>query len=127
MFIGALSELEYTSLWKKYRPAVLKLMKEASNSPQEYTFQSHEFKDINPKQKGGYTFTLTFFEGKATNLIKESVIAKALLMILQRSDTAVELSGKNVYELTMDKQFVLHVSQEEAPLEEEQEEEKEDQ
>lgn len=113
-----MTEHEYSQLWKKYRPAVLKLMIDSTEAPQEYKFQSHEFKDINPKLKGGYTFTLKFFEGKAANLIKESIIAKSLLLVLQSSNTAVELSEKNIYEISMDKQFVMHISCEETSSDE---------
>lgn len=111
----------YTLLWNKYRPAIVKLMSDAQEKPQEYKFQPHEFKDVNPKEKGGYSFTMEVFQGKAQNNIKGSVVAQDLLLIIQKSGRALELLNTAKYEFVLDKQFVLTVSQE--PVVEEVEEE----
>ena len=88
----ATSPQTYTYLWSKYRPAVLKLMVDAVDGPQEYKFLDHEFKSVNAKEKGGYAFVLQLYQGKAANSIKTSVVAKDLLIILQQSRRALELS-----------------------------------
>lgn len=116
----------YTYLWKKYRPAIVKLMVDAENEPQQYQFIQHEFKDINPKEKGGHAFTLETFKGKALNNIKPSVVAQDLLLTLQNSGRAMELMETATYEFVMDKQLLLHitkVAQEEIIEEQEVEEE----
>ncbi|NJN26963.1 MAG: hypothetical protein HC819_13780 [Cyclobacteriaceae bacterium] len=109
---------KYTFLWSKYRPALLRFMIDAEAEPQEYQFLDHEFKSINAKEKGGYSFVLRVFQGKAINDIKSSALAKDLLSVLQKSRKAVELMDQSVYEFTMNKQFMLEVKQEEAPVEE---------
>lgn len=114
----------YAHLWSKYRPAVLKFMIDAEGGPQEYKLYGHEFKAINPKEKGGYSFVLSVYQGKAVgNDIKKSVIAQGLLAMLQRSNKANELLETAVYEFTLDKQFMLHIVRVEAPKIEEPEEE----
>ncbi|MBL7857394.1 MAG: hypothetical protein JNM57_06875 [Cyclobacteriaceae bacterium] len=100
----------YTYLWSKYRPALLKLMIGSADSPQQYKFSNHEFKNINPKEKGGYSFTLKVFQGKAVNNIKASVVAQNLLEVLQQSKKASELLEASQYEFVMDKNFVLHIA-----------------
>lgn len=100
----------YTFLWNKYRPVVLKLMVDSAKEPQEYKFIQHEFKDINPKEKGGYAFTLQIFNSKAANNIKSSVIAQDLLIMLEKSKKSIELTEEATYEIILDKQFVLHVN-----------------
>lgn len=112
----------YTYFWNKYRPAILKLMVEAADGPQDYKFEQHEFKDINPKEKGGYAFTMEIFKGKTQIVglkdnIKKWVVAQDLLLVLQKSAKAMELMETSVFRFTMDKQFVLHVSREEVPAE----------
>jgi len=107
---------KYTYLWSKYRPAILKLMIDSVNEPQEYKFLKHEFEAVNAKEKGGYTFVLRVFESKALNLIKDKIVAKDLLIILQQSKKAIELTSTATYEFMLDKQFVLHIKQE--PIEE---------
>ncbi len=98
----------YAPVWNKYRPALLKLMVESANEPQEYKLYSHEFKAMNPKEKG-FSFTLQVFQGKALNNIRKSPIAQDLLGILEQSKKASELMSVNSYEFTLDKQFVLRV------------------
>jgi hypothetical protein len=115
----------YTFLWNKYRPAIVKLMVDALESPQEYKFLPHEFKDVNPKEKGGYWFTMEVYKGKAQNNIKGSVVAQDLLLTLQKSGRALEMFESSKFEFVLDKQFTLSVSQE--PVVEEEEETTEDQ
>jgi len=114
---------KYAYIWKKYRPAILKLMVDADNGPQEYPFSKHEFFNVNPKEKGGYTFTLQMFENKAIEITKTSALARDLLVILQQSPKCYELTSQNVYVFNMDKSFVFHVSKEDKPSEEEEESE----
>lgn len=114
---------KYTYLWSKYRPALLRFMIDAEENPQEYKFLDHEFKSINAKEKGGYSFVLKAFQGKAINDIKTSAVARDLLTVLQKSRKAMELMQSSIYEFTLDKHFMLHVTQEEAPQEEDDTEE----
>ncbi len=87
-------------------------MTDALEKPQEYKFQPHEFKDVNPREKGGYSFTMEVYKGKAQNNIKGSVVAQDLLLILQKSGRALELLDTAKYEFVLDKQFMLKISQE---------------
>ena len=100
----------YASLWNKYRPVILQLMMAAGNDPQQYKLSAHEFKAIGQKEKTGFSFLLEASGGKALNNIKGSNVARDLLHVLQQSQKASQLMKEGVYELKMDKQFVLHVS-----------------
>lgn len=100
----------YTYVWSKYRPAILQLMLAAADSPQQYKFSSHEFRRVNPREKGGFSFTMQVFQSKALNSIRTSTMAQDLLDILQQSRKASELTEASTYEFNMDKHFVLHVT-----------------
>jgi hypothetical protein len=102
----------YSFVWQKYRPAILKLMVAANESPQQYQFSKHEIKDINSKERGGYSFILRVRSGKSVNDIRSSAIAKDLLLVLQNSQKACELAEAATYEFRLDKHFVLHVTKE---------------
>ncbi|MEP2667943.1 MAG: hypothetical protein ABJH04_03050 [Cyclobacteriaceae bacterium] len=115
-YFSSTSNQGYASLWQKYRPAILQLMVAAEEGPQEYKFYKHEFKALNPKEKG-YTFTLEAYQGKAVNDIKGSGIAKDLLNVLSESPKASELMGEHIFEFSMDKQFMLNISKHEAEVE----------
>jgi hypothetical protein len=102
----------YSFVWVKYRPAVLRLMIDSTETPQQYKFSAHEIRRINPKEKGGYAFTLRMHKAKAMNDIRHSPIAKDFLYTLQESRKACELSDRSVYQFVLDKKFVLHVTHE---------------
>ncbi len=107
-YFSSMSNQGYASLWNKYRPAILQLMLSAEKGPQEYKFFKHEFKALNPKEKG-YTFTLEAHQGKAVNDIKGSAMAKDLLYVLAESPKASELMDTHIFEFSLDKQFLLHI------------------
>jgi hypothetical protein len=102
--------LVYIPLWNKYRPAILQLMVASSEGPQQYKLYGHEFKGLNPKEKGGYSFTLQAHKGRAKNNIRNSMVAQDLLSMLDTSKKASELMDTNTYEFTMDKQFMLRIT-----------------
>ena len=102
----------YSFVWRKYRPALLKLMMDSDACPQQYAFSKHEIKSINPKERAGYSFTLRIHKGKSVNDIRSSAIAKDLLLVLQQSRKALELVEVATYEFKLDKHFVLHVTKE---------------
>ncbi len=89
---------------------MVKLMTDALEAPQEYKFSKHEFTDINAKEKGGHAFTLQMFNRKAANNIKTSIVAQDLLVLLQSSNKASELTTHATFEFAMDKQSVLRVT-----------------
>jgi hypothetical protein len=115
-FFSTMSNQVYISLWNKYRPVIIQLMVASADGPQKYKFFDHEFKALNPKEKG-YSFALHAFQGKATNNIKTSVMAQDLLNMLNMSRKASELMSVTHFEFSMDKQFMLHVNRK-TPVEE---------
>ena len=85
-------------------------MIDSANEPQKYQLSNHEFKALNPKQKGGYTFAMQVSSGKALKGLTNSSMAQDLWSVLQLSAKANELISNASYEFMMDKQFVLHIS-----------------
>ncbi|HEY0740490.1 MAG TPA: hypothetical protein VGD40_03475 [Chryseosolibacter sp.] len=104
-----MSTKTFIPVWNKYRPVILKMMIDSSNEEQTYQLSQHEFKALNPKQKGGFTFKLQVANGKAKNGLKDSILAQDLWDILQYSPKATELIADSEFEFAMDKNFVLHV------------------
>jgi len=100
----------YSPVWHKYRPAILRMMIEAAQEPQQYKLSAHEFKALNARKKSGFQFTLQVAGGKAVNNIKESAMAQELLEMLQLSPRGSTLIQESSYEIVMDKAFVLHIS-----------------
>jgi hypothetical protein len=101
---------EYLTIWNKYRPAILKCMVACEAGPQQYQFFQHEFKALNPKEKGGYTFTLQVSGGRPSNNIKDSRLAQQLLTVIGQSKRGAELMSLADYEFVLGKNLVLTVS-----------------
>jgi hypothetical protein len=109
---------KYSFIWNKYRPAILKLMVDSADEPQEYQFSKHEFHNVNAKEKGGYAFSMHVYKGKAISDIRNSTLAKDLLVILQQSKRALEMIDEYPYEMSLDKNFMFRIKQEGIPVEE---------
>lgn len=107
----------YIPLWIKYRPAILQMMVASAEAPQQYKLFAHEFKSLNPKGKGVYSFTLEVAKGKAISKTKTSIAATDLLNLLQSSRKAMELMAEAEFKFVLDKQFILHVSRAEKTIE----------
>jgi hypothetical protein len=65
---------------------------------------------------GSHQFDLRVTKGKAVNNIKESTVAQDLLLILQQSRKASELMETGLYDISMDKHFILHINKIEESL-----------
>ena len=102
---------KYAPLWNKYRPAILKMMLAAAYEPQHYKLMKHEFEAMDAKKKNGYGFNLLVSGSNALNNIRDSEIAQDLLNMLLLSRKGSELLGDFTYEIVLDKQFMLHISQ----------------
>ena len=101
----------YAGLWNKYRPAILKMMVEASEDPRFYQLSSHEFHQAFNNQKNGvYTFALEVAEGRVVSGVKESLVAQDLWEMLKLSPKASELIASSTFQISMDKKFMLRVS-----------------
>ena len=100
----------YTPVWQKYRPAILRMMMDSSNEPQTYRLSDHEFKGLNPRQKGGYTFRLTVNNSKAVSGLKDSAVAQDLLEVLKLSPKGSMLISDGSYEFSLDKGFILTIT-----------------
>lgn len=111
------SQTPYSYIWHKYRPVILRLMVNAEGTPQQYAFSDHEFKRMFPKNRSSLAFILYIHRSKALNNIKTSPLARALLGILQQSQTAVRLTEDSTYEFMLDEKFVFHVRKNEIVVE----------
>ena len=111
----ATTQAQYGYIWQKYRPVILRLMMNAGDVPQQYTFSEHDFRQVLPKNRKSLAFIVFIHRSKALNNIRTSPLAHALLEILRQSKTAVALTEHSTYEILLDEKFVLHVRKSENP------------
>ncbi|MBX2896656.1 MAG: hypothetical protein KF763_14520 [Cyclobacteriaceae bacterium] len=101
---------EYASIWNKYRPAILRCMVDCDTGPQQYQFYQHEFKALNPKEKGSYAFTLLIAAARPQKLAKESRLAHQLFSMISQSKRGSELLAAADYNFELSKNLLLTVS-----------------
>lgn len=99
----------YVSLWKKYLPIIKLLLKKVDNGPQELKLSKYEFVAAGGRADENWRFNLELTNGKLSNNIKGSAVARNLEMVLTDSvDTRPLLLGKKV-KINMDNDFVLKI------------------
>jgi hypothetical protein len=101
---------KYAPLWSKYRPVILKMMIDSLQEPQQYQLMRHEFQALDEGKKKSIGFSLQVFKNKALNDIKTSEVAQDLLHMLLQSRKGIELMDSNTFEISLDRQLILHVS-----------------
>lgn len=99
----------YTPVWHKYRPVILRMMIDSTEGPKTYQLSEHEFKAMDTRKKGGYSFTLEVGNGKIKNNVKDILIAQDLWQVLQLSPKATDLIQQSSYRFEMDKNYMLRI------------------
>lgn len=100
---------EFFPIWKKYKPVIIKLMKDSLLEEQSYQLYGHEFADVNTKKTTTYSFKVTLENGRITNVKKPVKMANDLLSMLQLSPSARELMEQNSFQIALDSNFHLTI------------------
>jgi hypothetical protein len=97
----------YLPVWKKYKPAILNMMKESTNEITEYQLSRHEFESIGDRPKAGFSFKLVIKNGKFINNIDGTAVARDLFIVLNESKTARSLFNLYCYQINLTNDFKL--------------------
>jgi hypothetical protein len=100
----------YTQVWSKYLPIIKILLKKAAAADQELTLNRIDFEKLGIARKAGYKFTIIFENGKASNTIGSSQLARDLVTVLTENNDVKYLLKFNSYELTLTPKFLLQIS-----------------
>jgi len=100
----------YTQVWSKYLPIIKILLKKAAAADQELTLNRIDFEKLGIARKAGYKFTILFENGKASNTIGSSQLARDLVTVLTENNDVKYLLRFNTYELTLTPKFLLQIS-----------------
>jgi hypothetical protein len=100
----------YTQVWSKYLPIIKILLKKAAAADQELTLNRIDFEKLGIARKAGYKFTILFENGKASNTIGSSQLARDLVTVLTENNDVKYLLRFNTYELTLTPKFLLQIT-----------------
>jgi len=104
-----MEERKYLQTWKKYLPVIRLHIKRSLVEDQNFKLNITDFESAGDRGKSGYTFNITMENGKVTNNISGSAVARDLYEAL-KNDEAIKamIADKNV-KISVGKSFVLSI------------------
>jgi len=104
-----MEERKYLTTWKKYIPVIRLHLKKSLTGEQSFKLNITDFESAGDRGKSGYTFNIALENGKVTNNISGSAVARDLFEAL-KSDDAIKamLLEKNV-KISVGKSFLLTI------------------
>ncbi|MDN3584839.1 hypothetical protein [Mucilaginibacter flavus] len=104
-----MEERKYLTTWKRYMPVIRLHLKKSLNEDQQFKLNITDFESAGDRGKSGYTFNINIENGKVTNNISSSAVARDLFEAI-KEDEAVKamLLDKNV-KISVGKSFMLSI------------------
>ena len=110
----------YTQIWAKYLPIIKILLKRAASADQVLEMNVTDFERVGVSRKTGAKFNIQFENGRVSNIISASPLAKDLATTLLQEPMVKELFANNDYQVGMNTKFQLSIkftAKEQAPVE----------
>ncbi|GGH20158.1 hypothetical protein [Mucilaginibacter phyllosphaerae] len=104
-----MEERKYLTTWRKYIPVIRLHLKRSLNEDQSFKLNITDFESAGDRGKSGYTFSLAMENGKVTNNISGSAVARDLFEAL-KNDEAIKdfIQDKNI-KISVGKSFLLTI------------------
>ncbi len=104
-----MEERKYLTTWKRYIPVIRLHLKKSFNEEQQFKLNITDFESAGDRGKSGYTFNIVMENGKVTNNISGSAVARDLFEAL-KADEAIKamLQDKSV-KISVGKSFILSI------------------
>jgi hypothetical protein len=99
----------YYPIWKKYKPAIVSLLKASLVESQKIQMFKHEFEVFGNRVKSNYIFNLEIVDGVCVNDTSGTAVARDLLEILNTSDIAKSIFSNHHIKINMGKDFIMHI------------------
>ncbi|MBD1386287.1 hypothetical protein IDJ75_13455 [Mucilaginibacter rigui] len=104
-----MEERKYLTTWRKYIPVIRLHLKRSLNEDQTFKLNITDFESAGDRGKSGYTFSLAMENGKVTNNISGSAVARDLFEALKNDDVIKDfIQDKNI-KISVGKTFMLSI------------------
>ncbi|MEI6946934.1 hypothetical protein V9K67_07000 [Paraflavisolibacter sp. H34] len=100
----------YTQIWNKYLPIIRILLKKALSGEQTLGMNITDFERAGINRKTGSKFNIQFSNGRVTNVVIASAVAKDLAAVLLQDNAVKEIFSRNDYKLSMNTKFQLIIT-----------------
>ncbi|QHS57747.1 hypothetical protein GWR56_20165 [Mucilaginibacter sp. 14171R-50] len=104
-----MEERKYLTTWRKYIPVIRLHLKRSLNEDQSFKLNITDFESAGDRGKSGYTFSLAIENGKVTNNISGSAVARDLYEALKADDAINEMMRDKNIKISVGKSFVLSI------------------
>lgn len=104
-----MEERKYLTTWKKYLPVIRLHLKRSLTEEQSFKLNIQDFESAGDRGKSGYTFSITMENGKVTNNISGSAVARDLFEALKSDDTIKAMLQDKSIKISVGKSFVLSI------------------
>lgn len=106
---STMEERKYLTTWRRYIPVIRLHLKKSFNEEQSFKLNITDFESAGDRGKSGYTFSLTMENGKVTNNISGSAVARDLYEALKTDDASKALLQDKSIKISVGKSFVLSI------------------
>ena len=104
-----MEERQYLTTWKRYIPVIRLHLKKSLNEEQHFKLNITDFESAGDRGKSGYTFNLQLENGKVTNSIGGSAVARDLFEALKADDAIKALLQDRSIKISVGKTFILTI------------------
>jgi hypothetical protein len=102
---------KYIELWQRYLPRIIQVLPDCDKNTHHLLLNSYEFQ-LTGNMKN-YSFNLEFIDGKVSNNISGSAVAKDLAAVIEGSSEVIQIISSGHYKFRMDKKFSLCICKQE--------------
>jgi hypothetical protein len=104
-----MEERKYLTTWRRYIPVIRLHLKRSLTAEQSFKLNIQDFESAGDRGKSGYTFSISLENGKPTNNISGSAVARDLYEAL-KTDEAIKamLQDKSV-KISVGKSFLFSI------------------
>lgn len=95
--------------WKKYLPVIRLHLKKSLNEEQSFKLNATDFESAGDRSKAGYVFSLALENGKVTNNISSSAVARDLFELLKADEAISGLLKDRSVKISVGKSFALTI------------------
>jgi hypothetical protein len=107
--IKIMEERKYLQTWKKYIPVIRLYLKKSLTEDQQFKLNITDFESAGDRGKSGYTFNLQMENGKVTNNISGSAVARDLFELLKADEIIKAFLQEKSVKISVGKSFMLTI------------------
>ena len=104
-----MEERKYLTTWRKYIPVIRLHLKRSLTEDQSFKLNITDFESAGDRGKSGYTFNIQMENGKVTNNISGSAVARDLYEALKGDEAIKALLQDKSVKISVGKTFMLSI------------------